>query len=471
MRRSFQSGRTISRLLARTQTVRVLATLGAIATCVHGAAFAQGPTTGWRGDGSGKFPHADPPTKWTKESENILWRLELKQGYSSPVLCQAGKQGQLRLFVAAEPAELLSIDPKTGAVLWRERADYPVALSKEKAAKIAETYAKFDAEKRALNKKYDPIRKADPTSPAAEEYKQKRKELSDRQREFQRQYPQEKRGGAGNAAATVICDGQRVFVVFGTGIVAAYSLDGTRLWARHLEAPPQNFGHSTSPIIAGGRLIVHIDTIVAIEPKSGEIAWQAELKAHHGTPAVAHVGGEDLIITPAGAIVKAVDGEVLAEKQFSLSRNSPLVEDDILYVQGSGRGKALRLPPSLDEPFALELLWESTATRDQRMSSALLHDGLLYGAGRKGIIDVVDAKTGMLVYKQRVEIGEIFSSPAMAGDLIYLGGRDGKTLVFRPGRKYDEIAINESDRVTTNPVFFGNRMYLRTDQHLLCIRK
>jgi len=53
--------------------------------------------------------------------------------------------------------------------------------------------------------------------------------------------------------------------------------------------------------------------------------------------------------------------------------------------------------------------------------------------------------------------------------LIFVAGKNGKTLVLRPGREYDEVAINESDRFSSTPVFAGRRMYLRTDRRMYCI--
>ena len=196
--------------------------------------------------GSGRFADTQPPTEWSKESDNILWKIELSKGYSSPVLCQSTNTKGSRLFITAEPSELLCIDADNGEVLWREKAGYEEALGAAEAAKLATKYEQFDAEKRELSKQYDTLRKSDPDSPKLEAMKEKRKEADQRRKEFERQFPREKRGGAGNAAATVTCDGERVFAIFGTGVVAAYTVEGKKLWMRHAEAPQQGFGHSAS---------------------------------------------------------------------------------------------------------------------------------------------------------------------------------------------------------------------------------
>src|SRR4051812_26214209 len=68
---------------------------------------------GWRGDGSGQYPSADPPTKWSAK-EKIVWKAEIGMGTSSPVLV-----GQ-RLFITAEPNLLICLDAGTGKELWRK---------------------------------------------------------------------------------------------------------------------------------------------------------------------------------------------------------------------------------------------------------------------------------------------------------------------------------------------------------------
>ncbi len=424
-------------------------------------------TTGWRGDGSGRFPDTQPPTVWSKHSSNIVWKTETGRGYSSPVICKhpAGS----RLFVTSEPAEVLCIAATDGAVLWQQTVGYAAALGEAKAKRIEETHAAFDVEKREVNKQYGLLRKENPDSPKLESLKRKRQEVDMRRKEFERQYPPEKRGGAGNAAATVVCDGSRVFVLFGTGVVASLDVDGQLLWARHLEGPTQGFGHSASPVLAGGRLIVHLQNLIGLDVHTGKEIWRHELPAKFGTPAVTRIGDDDVVITPSGALVVAKDGRLLAERQFELSENSPLVHGNIVYAQEVGKVKALRLQNDTRELGELELLWEAAGSREQRMASALYHDGLLYAGGRRGIMEVIDAETGELVYRQRLDVGELFPSPALAGGLVFFGGKDGQTLVLRPGRQYEELANNESDRFSTSPVFENSRMYLRTDKFLYCI--
>ena len=445
---------------------QLLCLVSVLASCSGG--LAEGPLpTGGRGDGTGRFPETQPPTEWSKKSENILWTAEIPSGYSSPV--RLSHPDGDRIFLTGEPSEVLCLDAESGETLWQKSAGYVEALGEAEAERIDSVYAKLNEEKRAISKVYDALRKSDPDSPKLDKFKQERKEIDKRRKEFEKQFPPEKRGGARNAAATVVCDGERVFAVFGTGIVAAFTVDGDRLWIKHTEVPQQGFGHSASPVIAGGQLIVHIQHLVAYDPVTGSQRWQADVRAKFGSPVITKIDGEEIVVTPSGALVVAKTGRVLAEKQFQMSENSPLIHEGRLFAHESGSVKAFQLPNSLDEPFELEQLWEAKGARDQRMASAIYHDGLLYAGGRRGIMDVIDAETGKLVYRERLEIGELFPSPVFAGGLVFFSGKNGKTLVLKPGREFEEVALNESDRFSSSLIFSGKRLYLRADRRLHCI--
>jgi outer membrane protein assembly factor BamB len=427
------------------------------------ASLSGAEAVGWRGDGSGSYPNARPPRSWSKDS-GVVWKAELPgRGYGSPVIL--GK----RLFVMAEPAHVICLNADDGEVAWQGTVDYAAALGEKRAAEIEQAYKTLDEQRRKLKKPYDELRKADPESKKLDAMRERLKEVENRKREYSKKFPQERRGGAGNVAATPLCNGKQIFAAFGTGIVAAFDLEGKRLWAVHIEGPVQGFGHAASPVLAGGKLIVHYQDLVALDPASGKQLWRTKLPAKFGTSVVATIAGQDVLVSPAGALVRASDGHILAEKLFKLSNNSPLVHNGVIYAHESGKTRALRLPSSLDEPVELETLWEETSTRDQRMASAAYHNGLLYAGGRRGIIEVTDAKTGEVLYQERMELGDLFPSVAVAGDLVFISGRDGKTAVLKSGRDYNEISTNQLDRFGSTPIFAGRKMYVRCEKFLYCI--
>src|SRR6185295_3476163 len=71
---------------------------------------------GWRGDGTGRFPGANPPLTWSRTREgvrNILWATPLPDsGVSSPIVVNG------RVFVTAGYSDLVCIEKQTGRILW-----------------------------------------------------------------------------------------------------------------------------------------------------------------------------------------------------------------------------------------------------------------------------------------------------------------------------------------------------------------
>ncbi|HVR84592.1 MAG TPA: hypothetical protein VMU54_09795, partial [Planctomycetota bacterium] len=72
---------------------------------------------GWRGDGTGQFPGATPPTTWSRgangERKNILWETKLPcYSWATPIV--VGN----KVITRSEPYDLICLDKLTGKILW-----------------------------------------------------------------------------------------------------------------------------------------------------------------------------------------------------------------------------------------------------------------------------------------------------------------------------------------------------------------
>ncbi|MBM4142123.1 MAG: hypothetical protein FJ225_00800 [Lentisphaerae bacterium] len=95
--------------------------------------------SGWRGDGSGRFPSANPPLHWTADS-NVVWKTEMPSwGNGSPV--PAGD----RIFLGAEPTLLVCVSQSDGSILWQATNSYLDALSPEEVEKARAMQAQAEA--------------------------------------------------------------------------------------------------------------------------------------------------------------------------------------------------------------------------------------------------------------------------------------------------------------------------------------
>ena len=441
----------------------------AVAVCASTHTFAENPV-GWRTDGTGRYPNAQPPKEWSPE-KNIVWKTKLPgRSHCGPVVV-GGK-----VFATAEPDVLLCVDAASGKILWQHNATLVDVFGKQKAAAIEADLAKakeFEKQRRTLRKEIGKLRKDENTPKDKLEALQKKEKAIREQIKELTKYTGSQRGANGNTTATPVSNGRHVFASFGNGIVASYSLDGKKHWFRYVEAPKIGFGHSTSPVIADGKVIVHYNDLVALDAATGKEVWRAEVQARHGSPIVAKAGKTAVVITPGGAAVRASDGKVLHSKLFRIGHASPVVHEGVIYAFANGKVTAIKLPESADESSEWKPRWQGEGMRQRTFGSPVLAKGLLYSVTEKGILDVIDASNGQSVLRKRLTFGRgrgrVYPSPTMAGKYVYLSSDSGTTLVLEPGKAYKEIARNELEQFSGAPVFAGKRMYVRGRNHLYCI--
>jgi outer membrane protein assembly factor BamB len=381
-----------------------------------GSALAQAPF-GWRGDGTGCFPNAQPALEWSPK-KNILWKTALPGGSpASPVL--AGD----RVFVLSDPALLIAVNAADGKILWQRghgAADVGGAVGKQVSGSMPS---------------YNPD------------------------------------GDAGSAASTPVTDGKDVYAVFANGVVSAHSVAGERRWLRFVEKPKVGYGFASSPLLAGDKLVLHLVDLIALDSKSGKEVWRLPLPAAHASPVATSLGGVDLIVHPAGTIIRVSDGKVLAEKLFHLTQSSPTIDEGVIYAHENGKVKALQLPERATEKMAVKQLWETDFPRAQyQVASPVIHQGYLYGVNMNGILQVIDCKTGKSVYNQRVPFqSRAYTSITRAGGHLFLADQTGKTLVLQPGPKYQPLFVNALDYHPSSFVFSGKKMFVRMWRHVYCV--
>jgi len=382
-----------------------------------GAALAA--DVGFRGEGRGHHPDAEPPTEFSPE-KNVVWAAPMPDWSNScPVVVGS------KVFVCAEPDKLIAVDKATGKILWTKSSPLTEALSAEKAAEVGKAKTHKDC---------------------------------------------------GYTSATPVCDGKRVFAVFGNGVVAAFDLAGKRLWTRL-----HQWGHCASPVLSGGKLLVQIETLVALDPKDGtevwrqaEEKWADQRKKRWGTCAATRIGDVDVVVTVTGRVIRASDGEILFSDIGNSACATPLIDDGVVYFMSGKKGTAVRLPKTIEgKP---EALWTATTVKDTYFSSPILHDGVLYAIARRGQFSAFDAKTGEEIYQEKLllattekEKNAAYSSVTLAGRALFFTGMDGSVMVVKPGRKYELIARNKVETaLRSTPAFEGKRIYLRAPGHLYC---
>ncbi|MCY3018146.1 MAG: PQQ-like beta-propeller repeat protein [Planctomycetota bacterium] len=376
---------------------------------------------GWRGDGSGRFPGATPPLEWSLK-KNVRWSTVVGRSYSSPIVTAK------LVFVTSEPNLLVCLDRADGKVIWKVEMK-PTDVADEKGRKMAAGYE---------------------VAPA----------------------------GAGMTAATPLTDGKNVYAVFANGIVRAVGLDGEPQWTTFIDAEQNTgYGRSSSPILAAGKLIVHMTNLYAFDPATGKQLWvNAKTKSRYGTPTGFTLGANNLIVTPAGDVVRVDDGTSVAASIGNTLHSSPVAADGVVYFCEKDVS-AVRLAAA----FKDEELW-SGEIEGELFGSPLLHDGVLFTANAQGeLIAFNTAAKGSTdpLIAPRSLLGEVkdktgkpiaYASLALAGKHLFLNTTIGDIIVLEATREAKPVARNSlRDGTGSAPVFSGKEMFLRDGDKLFCI--
>lgn len=192
------------------------------------------------------------------------------------------------------------------------------------------------------------------------------------------------------AASTPCTDGERVYAYFGSFGVLAYDFDGTEIWQRAFECLPSEYGTATSPILAGGNLVLQRDgystnaQIIALAPLTGKTVWESPRPldgACYSTPMVwSHDDTQELIVQGKGRVAAyGLDGNGpkwwVRGWGFS-AVTTPLAGEGMLLAGGCGLGDPTAPPdPLLNWD---KLLAEYDANKDGRLAVSEVPESLVW---------------------------------------------------------------------------------------------
>ena len=430
--------------------------------------------SGWRNDGSGSYPDADIPLEWA-EDKNIVWKIPLDSwSNGGPVLVGD------RLFVCSEPTTLVCVNAQDGQVLWQKDNHYFDSLTPEQAAQARANLTQADKLKQQIKSLQDEINTLKGRLEAAADKDGINRRIAAQEARAEKLQAKIEslapyrapgtHGTNGHSSPTPTTDGKFIYVLFGTGVVACYDLDGNRQWIKFVQAPTHGWGHSASPVLIGNRIVVHIRGLFALDQRNGEVLWQAESAPRWGSPVAAQIGSVDVVITAGGDVLRADDGQILAQAIAGLEFATPVVHSDTVYFVENG-GKALKLPNQALPGMTPQVLWTTTPKKDRYYASIILHQGFIYAVSRKNQYSVIEAKTGEVVFEDELGLGSgtTYPSIVLAGASLLVSSDNGTTMILRPGPGINVLATNKIEPFRSSPLIRGRRMYIRGLKHLYCI--
>lgn len=390
---------------------------------------------GWRGDGSGLFPGADPPTRWDLETgQNVLWTAELPGwAHGSPVL--AGD----KVITVSQPQWIICHDKMTGKELWRRDVGYGV---------LGEEFA----DRRWPRNQF-----------VKEEY--------------------------GYTCPTPVTDGRHIWYSFGHGALVCLDLDGNIIWAATFPTETkQRSGISQSPCLAGDVVVMGAAAEYAFagfDAATGKRLWRVPRgggSRGKGNFQTIRMDGKPYALVSDGIIFDPETGRILQDRMLAPDGGrsygpTPVFDPQTktAFLINTNARELVATPVKLDGG-SQERRW-TARTPKLVQKSPLHHNGLVYVI--KGSLNVHDAKTGEVVYT-RPRFADGYPSPSLGGKYIYVlpSGKPGDAIVFESGREYRETARfkmhfaaktgGNKGQLGASPVFDGNRIYHRDGERLYC---
>lgn len=130
---------------------------------------------------------------------------------------------------------------------------------------------------------------------------------------------------------------------------------------------------------------------------------------------------------------------------------------------------ALR-PGARGDVTETNVAWKLTKGAPKQPSFLSVGD-LLYLVSDTGIAMCLEAKTGAVVWRQRLE-GDYSSSMLYADGRIHCFNRDAAATLIEPGRTCKVLAVNRLEgQMMASPAVIGRALLLRTEKHLYRIEK
>jgi outer membrane protein assembly factor BamB len=403
-------------------------------TVVLFVVLAIGPAAGakewnqWRGPGRDGFvSEKNAPSAWPEKLERA-WRVEIGEGYSSPVVAN----GRAYVHGRRDPEEIITaINLADGKVVWEQK--YQAAFKKN-------------------------------------------------------QYAVEMAKGP---HATPLIVGNRLYTLGVTGVLNAWdAATGKLLWTKDfspsIDTSKLFCGTAASPLLVNGRLVVQVGSdihggkVLGLDPTTGATQWEwTGLGPGYASPIAIEVERQPQIVALTEGSIIGIDGKNGKElwsapfpDEWHENISTPLWTGTHLIISGTRQGTHAYTLAQQNGKWQATETWKNPDVA-MYMSSPVFGDGLIYAhsSKKKGQFVALDAKTGAVRWVTEGREGEHASLLLTPRHVVILtNGADlivakRGTPAFTVERRYE---VAESSTFST-PVLLGSNILVRDATGLMLL--
>jgi outer membrane protein assembly factor BamB len=317
------------------------------------------------------------------------------------------------------------------------------------------------------------------------------------------------------ASPSPVTDGKTVFIMYGTGDLAAFDFSGNELWRRDLA---KDYGHlainwlyGASPLLYRGRLYVPIiqhnppeyhhaiddkpereSFLLCLDPKSGKNLWRqlrktdaiSEAQESYTTPIPCEGKNGSEIIVVGADYVTAHDAETGAEiwrcgglndrhERFWRIVPSPVIGNGLVFACGPKRDPLLAIKDGSKGTITeTQIAWKFKEYPTDCVTPLFYEGKLFVLDGDRQVMTCLEPQTGEKRWQGNLGVKDIFrASPTGADGKIYCLSESGTVVVLSAGSEFkilSTIQMGESPIRASIAVSQG-RLFIRTARNLYCI--
>jgi len=306
-----------------------------------------------------------------------------------------------------------------------------------------------------------------------------------------------------HANCTMATDGKRVVALFGSEGLYCYDFKGNLIWEKDLGVldagyyvvPDAQWEYAASPVIVDDKVIVQCDVqkgsfLAAYSLKNGEQVWRTDRDdvPTWSTPTVAKLGGRAVVLVNGYKHMGGYDAKT-GKEVWRLKGGgdipvpTPVVADGLIYLMSAHgptspiyaikESAAGDISLKADEKSNQHILW-STPRGGGYLQTPIVYGDYLYSCQWSGILSCYEAKTGKMLYNERLGTGRtgFTASPILVDDKLYIASEEGDVYVVKTGPKFEVLATNSMGEVcSATPAASEGTLYFRTQGHVVAIGK
>jgi outer membrane protein assembly factor BamB len=288
----------------------------------------------------------------------------------------------------------------------------------------------------------------------------------------------------GYTAPTPAADGERLYVVFGSSVLAALDYDGKQLWRAEIKPFEFDVAMAGSPVLYKDTVILQCDGVnrtsrlVAFDRSSGKVRWERKRPTvgfSHSTPVLVRLAGKPQLLVAASNAVQGVDpedGKELWWCQAAGDTASPVYAGTLVYCDSGRGGVGVAVEPGgSGDVTKARRRWKLDRV-PEGFGSPVIVGEYLYRLCGPSTLRCWKLATGEEVYNKRLEGVSTAASPVATADgRLYLAGA-GRSYVLKAGPKPEVLAVNDlDDGSAASPAVAGGRLYLKGRRYLYCVGK